>query len=140
MFINNIKNRQIIIKNINENCGGGGGCGNNLKKIIHITEPTYDINILPIELLAYSSILYIADVSTNINLPKLEDNILNVQIEIINNSSSNVMINTQNGELMFNALNIKKEGDTSFMLVQNKYCKIISRKKQNLFSWILLIS
>ena len=137
MFINNlrIRNEKKIIV---ECCGGGGG--NNLRKIIHITESTYTINVLPIELLAYSSILYIADVETSINLPSLDDNILNVQLEIINNSGSNVTINAVEDDLLFNNLYIAKTGSSTFMLTTNKYCKLISRKKINLFSWILLTS
>lgn len=137
MFINNlrIRNEKKIIV---ECCGGGGG--NNLRKIIHITESTYTINVLPIELLAYSSILYIADVETIINLPSLDDNILNVQLEIINNSGSNITINAVEDDLLFNNLYIAKTGSPTFMLTTNKYCKLISRKKINLFSWILLTS
>jgi hypothetical protein len=137
MFINNlrIRNEKKIIV---ECCGGGGG--NNLRKIIHITEPTYTINILPIELMAYSSILYIADVETSINLPSLDDTILNVQLEIINNSGSNITLNAVEDDLLFNNLYISKTGSPTFMLTTNKYCKLISRKQINLFSWILLTS
>ena len=140
MFINNVKNKccketvNVVVENI-----GGGGSGN-LRKIVHIIDPEYTIVILPVELIVYSSILYIADVQTNIQLPSLNDNILNVQLEIINNSDGNVNLNTVNGELMFNSLNISLSGSTTFMLTINKFCKIISRKRGNLFSWILLTS
>lgn len=139
MFINNIKyQNRIVIEN--NGYGGGGGGGSNLKKIIHITEPSYTISVLPIELLAYSSILYIIDVPTTIYLPSLQDNILNVQLEIINNSDSNSTINTLGNDLLFNNLYIPQGGASSFILTKNKYCKLISRKQINLFSWILLTS
>lgn len=139
MFINNIKIRNE--KKIIVECGGGGG-GNNLRKIIHITEPIYVINVLPVELLAYSSILYIADIVTNIYLPSLDDNILNLQLEIINNSGSNIIINTIGDDLLFNNLYIQKSGSPTFILTTNKYCKLMSIKRinLNLFSWILLTS
>lgn len=141
MFINNIRMRNGETKITIENNGIGGiGGGNNLKKIIHITTPTYTINVLPVELIAYSSIVYIVDVETIIYLPSLDDNILNVNLEIINVSGSNVIINTVEDDLLFNNLYIKKEGSPTFMLTTNKYCKLISIKKINLFSWILLTS
>lgn len=142
MFINNIKLRNNVT-NVNVECcgdgGGGGGGGINFRKIIHITEPTYTINILPIELLVYSPILYIADVQTTIYLPSLDDNIINLQLEILNNSGANVTINSVDDDVLYNSLYMPN-GSPTFMLTKNKYCRLISRKQINLFSWILLTS
>jgi len=96
---------------------------------IHITDVIYYIS-------AYTNL--IIDEGSIIYLPQtLNDGI---SINIINNSGSSITINTQNNQLIHSGFYIKPGGSTSFILETFKIAKLINIYKNNLYSWVLLLS
>lgn len=88
----------------------------------------------------YSEITYVALIPTIIMLPIINEYNEDVKINIINNSSGIVTIKTQNNELLFNSSYLPSIGSTNFNLLSNRFCKFIINKKNDLFSFILLLS
>ena len=102
---------------------------------IHINTNPYIIQSNDIQ---FSEITYVAEIPTTILLPIInqynEDSIIN----IINNSSSIVTLKTQNQELLFNSFHLPPDGTTETNLKPNKFCKLIIKKKNKIYSFILL--
>ena len=95
----------------------------------HIIDPVYYIS-------TYKNI--IVDVSSVIFLPKTQND--GHTINIANNSGSLITINSQNDELIYSSFYINPAGSTNFLLEQSKMAKLININKNNLFSWVLLLS
>ena len=110
----------------------------NKNKRIDINTNSY---IIPSDNISqYFEITYVAQVPTTIFLPIINEYNEDININIINNSSGIVIIQTQNNELLYNSSYLPKNGATHTNLTPNKFCKVIINKKNNLFSFILLLT
>lgn len=96
---------------------------------IHITDPIYYIS-------TYTNI--IIDATSIIYLPQTPSD--GTSINIANNSGTSISINTQNNELIYSSFYINPNGSTNFILETSKMAKLINVNKNNLFSWVLLLS
>lgn len=111
-----------------------------LEHTIDINTNPYNITITSNDMVKYSEITYVAKIPTTIILPVIDESIEKMKINIINHSSSLVKIKTQNNELLFNSTYLPPNGSIEANLPPNKFCKLILTKKNNLFSYILLLT
>lgn len=141
MFYNQLynlpKNNSVVnnyINNVSNNVS-------NKTQRIYIDTNTYTISssdILSNNISQFSEITYVADISTTILLPIINEYNEDLNINIINNSSGIVTIKTQNQELLFNSLYLPPGGSKETNLNPNKFCKLIINKKNKIYSFILL--
>lgn len=131
MFYNKLYNNTPIFINNTNNIKT-----NNLTKI-NITTDQYNIQSTNYD--QSTEFIYNAQVPTVIYLPLINEYNENMNMTIINSSSNSVTIKTQDNQLLFNSLYLPPSGSTEILLASNKYCKLIINKKNNFFSFILLL-
>ena len=138
-------NYSIANNSNNSNCSNSGNnnyivINSKIKNKIYVNTSLYTIKISPDDVADYNEITYVATIETKIILPIINEYIEKVEINIINNSSSLITIQTPNKELLYNSLYLPSTGATSIKLIPNKYCKIIFNNKDKLLSYILLLT
>ena len=135
MFYNHLYNQSYNLPKNNSVVNNYINNISNKTQRIHINTNPYIIQSNDIQL---SEITYVAEIPTTILLPIInqynEDSIIN----IINNSSSIVTLKTQNQELLFNSFHLPPDGTRETNLKPNKFCKLIIKKKNKIYSFILL--
>ena len=102
---------------------------NNANDFVHVDEPVYYIS-------EYQNI--IIDGGSMIYLPILTSD--GISINIVNNSGTSITINSQDNQLIHSGFYIKPGGSSSFVLDAYKIAKLINIHKNNIFSWVLLLS
>ena len=119
---NNASQMSLILNNLENNFS----LSNNY---IHITDPIYYISTHTNIIIDATSIIYLPQTSGD-----------GTSINIANNSGSSITINSQNNELIYSSFYINPNGSTGFVLETSKLAKLINVNKNNLFSWVLLLS
>ena len=109
---------------------GNETIGNNTSNnFFHINQPMYYISTYKNIIIDGGSIIYLPLLLTD-----------GISINIINNSGSSITIHSQNNQLIHSGFYIKPGGSDSFVLDTYKIAKLINIHKNNIFSWVLLLS
>ena len=124
------------LSTINDNASQMSTIINNLESkfslsnnYIHVTDPIYYISTYLNIIIDNNSIIYLPQTTND-----------GKTIHIINNSGTSISISSQNNELIYSGFYINPNGSTNFILETSKIANLINIQKNNLSSWVLLLS